>query len=184
MGAPASPPPVKRIAGLLAASPALLADACEVLADAVAPIAARSHAEIWGVSHYYDDEIGSEIWRQYLVFDGLVPAEDLAALKLGTNTLERRWMEGGRRPVNIDPGYIDLSRLVLASTKDASHRLYLGHGIYAEVTLRYVDGGFAPLAHTYADYALPATREFFSRAREAYRLEIAAARRHRDRPAG
>ena len=183
MGAPATPPPVKRIAGLLGASLNLLAEARAALESALAPLTAVSDADRWSVSSYYAAEMGSEIWRQYVVVDGLMAPEQLVALKLEANALEQRWARGTRRPVNIDPGYIDLNRLVLASTKDASHRLYLGQGIYAEVTLRYVDGAFAPLAHTYADYAMPATRAFFSRARAAYRSELAAVRRAVDRHA-
>jgi hypothetical protein len=174
--------PVRRIAGLLAGSPSLLDEAGRALGETVAAVAAASEPERWTVSHYYDGEIGPNIWRQYLVLEGLMPPEQLAALKLTTNGLEQRWVSSaGRRPVNIDPGYLDLNRLVLASTKDAGHRLYLGRGIYAEVTLRYIDGGFVALGHTYADYAMPATRAFFNRARAEYRSELATARQAADR---
>lgn len=176
MGSPASPPPVRRIAGLLASSPTLLEEARRALGGAIASVTSASEPERWAVSHYYDAEIGPDIWRQYLVFDGGMPPEELAPLKVATNALERQWCSPGRRPVNIDPGYVDLNKLVLASTKDAGHRVYLGLGIYAEVALRYVDGAFVPLAHTYADYAMPATREFFTRARAEYRAELAARR--------
>jgi hypothetical protein len=181
MGTPAKPVAVKRIAGLLASSPTLLTEAREVLARSIAHLTSASAPERWSVSGYYDAEIGPEIWRQYVTFAGLMAPEDLVALKLATNDLEQGWRSAERRPVNIDPGYLDFNRLVLASTKDAGHRVYLGRGIYGEVTLRYVDGEFVALAHTYADYAMPSTREFFSRARAAYRSEVAAARQAADR---
>ena len=176
MGTAVSPPGVRRIAGLLAAAPALLDEARQAVSEAIGFVTAASAAERWTASGYYEPEMGVEIWRQYLVVDGLMPPDALAPLKLATNELELRWCSTGRRPVNIDPGYLDLNRLVLASTKDAGHRIYIGRGIYAEVTLRYVDGAFVPLPHTYADYALPSTREFFKRARAGYRSELAAMR--------
>jgi hypothetical protein len=180
MGIPVAPPGVRRIAGLLASSPALLAEAQQAVSEAIATVTASTVAQRWTASRYYEPDMGSEIWRQYLVMDGLIPPDELAALKLATNTLELHWCSPGRRPVNIDPGYVDLNRLVLASTKDAAHRIYIGRGIYAEVTLRYVEGAFVSLPHTYSDYALPTTREFFTRVRAAYRSALAAMRQGAD----
>lgn len=176
MGIPTAAPAVKRIAGLLGASIELLHEAQRVLGDAVAPVAWATEPARWTVSRYYEPEIGPETWRQYVALDGVMPPEDLIDLKLTTNALEARWSNAAGRPVNIDPGYVDLSRLVLASTKDAAHRVYLGRGIYAEVTLRFVSGQFEALAHTYADYAAADVRVFFTRVREGYRLELAAMR--------
>jgi hypothetical protein len=180
MGIPVAPPGVRRIAGVLASSPTLLAEAQQAVSECIAPVTASTVPEPWTASRYYELEMGSEIWRQYLVMDGVIPPDELAVLKLATNALELRWCSPGRRPVNIDPGYVDLNRLVLASTKDAAHRIYVGRGIYAEVTLRFVEGMFVPLPHTYPDYALPSTREFFTRVRAAYRSALAAMRQGAD----
>jgi hypothetical protein len=176
MGIPVSPPGVRRIAGLLASSPALLDEAQQAVSETIGFVTAASAAEPWTASRYYEPEMGVEIWRRYLILDGLMPPDELVALKLATNALELRWCSLEHRSVNIDPGYVDLNRLVLASTKDAAHRIYVGHGIYAEVTLRYVDGTFVPLPYTYPDYAMPSTRAFFTRARAGYRSELAAMR--------
>ena len=80
------------------------------------------------------------------------------------------------RPVNLDPGYVSSGKLVLATTKDQPHRVYLGRGIYAECTLRWRRGGFEPWEWTYPDYASEGHREFFGRVRTAYRRKL-------DRPA-
>jgi hypothetical protein len=98
-------------------------------------------------------------------------------MKLKTNDLEERWRAAQGRQVNLDPGYVGYTKLVLASTKDASHRVYLGQGIYAEATLQFVRGSFQPWPYTYRDYAEPAAIEFFNRVRERYREEYGADRR-------
>jgi hypothetical protein len=80
--------------------------------------------------------------------------------------LGRREGESVLRNVNIDPGYINPAKLVLASCKDFSHRIYLGGGVFAEVTLFFMDGSFRPFFHTYRDYRDPEMIAFFNRARE------------------
>jgi hypothetical protein len=122
---------------------------------------------------YYSREMGEEIMRLYLAFEPLVGMADLAAIKHTTNHLETRWATAsGQRRVNLDPGYLDLAKVVLASTKDHAHRLYIGAGIFAEVTLRYRQKGFQPWDWTYPDYRLPVTLTFFNQLREDYKAQI------------
>jgi hypothetical protein len=171
MGTVLPPAPVQPIVGLLAASPALLAEACEALSAAIAPAALASAVLPWTQSDYYRAEMGASLWRQYLALDALMPPEDLADLKRLTNAMEERWRNGRGRAVNLDPGYLDLLRVVLASTKDAAHRVAIGAGIYAEATLHFVHGRFEPWPYTYPDYSGDDAREFFTRARERWRSE-------------
>ena len=74
-----------------------------------------------------------------------------------------------KRRVNLDPGYLLLSRLVLSTFKDFAHRIYLGRGVFAEVTLIFREGSFRPLPWTYPDYAAPETIALFNKAREDYK---------------
>jgi hypothetical protein len=171
MGTAAPAPPVKPIVALLAASPALLDAARATLAAELAAIELTSEPRRWTASTYYESEMGSEVWRQYVGLAGLMRPEDLAVLKRRSNALEARWCDDAGRKVNLDPGYVDLNRLVLASTKDAAHRVYLGQGIYAESTLRYVGGGFQTWPYTYADYGEPDALAFFNQVRARYRAE-------------
>jgi hypothetical protein len=171
MGSVAAPAPVLPIAGVLAASPALLADAQRALAAAVAPIAAVSAAAPWAYSTYYRDEMGAELWRQYLAFAVWMEPEELADLKRLTNALEDDWRGPRGRAVNIDPGYLDLVRVVLASTKDAAHRVAIDRGLYAEAALHFVGGRFEPWPYTYPDYADAAAIEFFTQVRDRFRAE-------------
>jgi len=93
--------------------------------------------------------------------------------KLRTNELERKYSEGGRRKINLDPGYITESNLVLASTKAYNHRIYLKEGIYAEVTLIYrKKTGYEPLPWTYPDYRTRLALDFFGEVRRLYREEL------------
>jgi len=97
--------------------------------------------------------------------------EGLAGIKHRTNLLESELAVEGRRGVNLDPGIVNDSRLILATTKDFAHRVYLGSGIYAEVTLIFKDGAFRPQEWTYPDYKSREALEFVLRARERYLVQ-------------
>ncbi|MBD3392332.1 MAG: DUF4416 family protein [Chitinivibrionales bacterium] len=114
---------------------------------------------------YYAGEMGENLEKVYLTFAGLVDRDGLARAKLDTNEIEREYSANGRRTVNLDPGYLARDKLVLATTKDFFHRLYLADGIYAEVTLHYRQGRFRYFSWTYADYKEPAFLAFLEKAR-------------------
>ncbi len=103
---------------------------------------------------YYEGEMGKDLWRRMVSFEPLVSPEQAVPIKLWTNRLENQRVDdrGGRR-VNLDPGYLAAAKFVLVTGKDYSHRLYLGEGIYGEVTLIFQKGGFSSLPWTYPDYA-------------------------------
>ena len=121
----------------------------------------------WEYSTHYRDELGWPITRQFLFIRGLFDTGRLAEVKLGTNGIETSLSAGGKRRVNLDPGYVTLAKVVLASTKNYSHRVYLGKGIYAEVTLIYHAGErcFAPHLFTYRDYREKRCIDMFVEAR-------------------
>lgn len=106
---------------------------------------------------YYRNELGPEPCRAFLAFPGLFPTDAVGRRKIATNRMETELAAaaGGRlaRPVNLDPGYLTLAKLVLASAKNYAHRIHLHDGIYAEVTLQYRQGKFHSLPWTFPDYA-------------------------------
>jgi hypothetical protein len=106
----------------------------------------------WNYSSYYKDELGWPLFRQFIFFKTLIDPGILADIKLKTNEIESTLSSEGKRRVNLDPGYLTLSKIVLASTKNYAHRIYLGKGIYGEVTLIYKDGIYSPHLFTYKDY--------------------------------
>jgi hypothetical protein len=100
--------------------------------------------------------------------------ERLAEIKRETNAWEQMYRDAAKatepRPLNLDPGYLTSAKLVLATTKDRDHRIYLGQGIYAEVTLHYQRGrGWQPRDWTYADYRSAEYHAFFGRCRDYLR---------------
>jgi len=120
---------------------------------------------------YYEAEMGSPLRRGFLSYPRLVDPALLAELKLWTNELELRFSVDGRRLFNIDPGLLSLGRFCLATTKDRSHRIPLGKGIFAELTLIYERGEWRPLPWTYADWRSAEHRALLEELRRRYRLE-------------
>lgn len=119
---------------------------------------------------YYNDEMGEGVLRSWVSFRGFVDQESLSDVKLLTNRIEEEFARpNGTRTVNLDPGLIDESKLILASTKNYAHRIYIGKGIYAEITLTFRQGSFQTIPWTYPDYAEHV--EFFNRVRLSLRKE-------------
>lgn len=122
---------------------------------------------------YYENEMGEKLQRQWIAFGKLIDPSLLAEIKKKTNALEQQHLnEKGGRQINIDPGLVTMSSIILASTKNYSHRIYLGKGIYGEVTLIYKEKTFITLDWTYPDYRETATIEFFSKAREILKQKL------------
>jgi hypothetical protein len=134
------------------------------------PIALESDAFDFTETDYYTATMGTELKKQFLAFERLIDPASLAGIKQTTNQWETDYAALGRyaepRPLNLDPGYITSAKLVLASTKDHAHRIYLNDGIYAEVTLAYRHRNWQPLEWTYPDYRRDDYREFFTCCRE------------------
>ncbi len=172
MGEVHQPEPVKLMVALLAESEELLGQATLRLASALGAVAEQSQAVPFTHTTYYVAELGEQPWRQFVTFERLIDPGELASTKLYTNGLEQEWAREGRRPLNLDPGYISLSKLVLATTKNHWHRIYIGSGIYVEATLPFRDGAFRPQEWTYPDYRTPEHLAFFTAAREAYRQQL------------
>lgn len=119
---------------------------------------------------YYREEMGDDLKRKFFSFEKKTERNKLADIKIFTNKIEGKYGEVVDdfvfRKVNLDPGIISPANLVLASTKDYAHRIYLDKGIYAEVTLLYIKKKFTPLPWTYPDYTEPEILDFFTRVRE------------------
>jgi hypothetical protein len=121
---------------------------------------------------YYEREFGGGLKRKFISFRKLILPQNLTKLKLFTNKLEHKLSRGKFRLINIDPGYLDLAKVILASTKDYKHRIYLNRGIYAEVTLFFQDKSFRPWDWTYPDYRTDEYSEIFNCIRDIYVKQI------------
>jgi hypothetical protein len=164
-----TPQRVKLIIGILAADEDCLNAATQLITEKLGPIDLAS--EVWPFTQtgYYKEETGDHILRQFVSTERTISPERLAKIKLKTNKMEQelatRLNRDVPRPVNLDPGIIEPSKLVLATTKNFSHRIYIGKKIYAEVTLIYDKGQWRPFDYTYPDYRQQHYHDFFGRVR-------------------
>lgn len=137
------------------------------------PAAAVSPAFDFTETDYYAAEMGVGLKKQFWAFATPIDPGRLAAIKLATNQWEADYAAVGLhpepRPLNLDPGYVTQAKLVLASTKDHAHRIFLGDGIYAEVTLSYRGGKWQSFDWTYPDYRREDFQRFFTQCRQSLR---------------
>ena len=123
---------------------------------------------------YYIKEMGASLLRKFISFEKLIQAEEIVEIKLFTNELEKEFLYPGttRRQINLDPGYVLAAKLILASTKDHIHRIYLRDGIYAESTLRMEKGTFRSWQWTYPDYRSEEYIAIFNGIRHVYMEQL------------
>jgi len=172
MGTAREPQPVKLVVGMITAEPVWFDAARKALTTSYGPVDYESQTLPFDQTTYYDAEFGTPLWRRFMAFQKLIAPDALPAIKHHTNSLEQTWTREGRRRINLDPGYIALGKLVLATTKDYSHRLYLGQGIYGEVTLSYRAGTWQVWPWTYPDYRTPTYHAILSEIRTLYRQQL------------
>jgi len=162
--------PAALIAGIIFADEDVLERAKRLLEDEFGKIKFESAPFTFDMTDYYNAEMGGNLRKLFVCFEHPVELEAIPDIKLMTNDFEMRLAVGDPvhplRRVNIDPGYVTLSKLVLVTTKDYSHRVYIGRGIFAETTLRYRGGTFEFHDTTYPDYRTPLALEFFNRVRD------------------
>ena len=123
-------------------------------------------------THYYEKEMGSPLCRRFISFLKLKRPDELVYAKLFCMKIEKKFAKADKRAINIDPGYLNEAKLVLTTTKDYNHRIYVGRGIFEEVTLCYTNFGFKDFNTTYPDYRTPEYKKFFLTIRENYRKQI------------
>ena len=163
------PKPVKLIIGILAANHNCLHTAAELLGDKFGKVDLSS--EVWPFTQtdYYKEQTGPHILRKFVSVKRLIEPCLLAKIKCRTNKLEQKLAKKLAlpltRPVNLDPGIIEPSKLVLATTKNFSHRIYIGKKMYAEVTLIFDKGNWRPQFYTYPDYKQQCYFDFFDKVR-------------------
>jgi hypothetical protein len=142
------------------------------------PIALSSEPFAFDQTDYYDSTMGADLKKEFWAFERLIDPTRLVELKLQANEWEIEYATAGRhvetRPLNLDPGYLTLGKLVLASTKDYAHRIYLGQGIFAEITLRYRHHRWEHHEFTFPDYRRTDYQAFFSQCREYLKRAKAA----------
>ena len=156
MAAPSDPPPVKLFCGMIVSQTDLFDPAQAALEEAFGPVDLASDVFDFDLTHYYDKQMGSPLYRRFVCFADVADPSTLAEAKLKTHAIEAEFAARynfAPRPINLDVGYIELAKLVLASMKNFAHRVYLSGGVYAEVTLLYRKGRWEALEWTFSDFA-------------------------------
>jgi hypothetical protein len=171
-----NPRPVKLIIGILAANEAALAAAVKAISKSFGVIDLTSDVWPFTQTDYYKDELGENALRQFVSIDKLIDPGKLAKIKHTANKLEMKLARSLKlplpRPVNLDPGIIEPSKLILASTKNFSHRIYIGNKMFAEVTLMYEKGNWRHFEYTFPDYRQSCYQDFLTKVRSRLREQL------------
>lgn len=122
-------------------------------------------------TNYYNS-IGNELSKVIVSFKKLIKREKIAEIKLYTNKLEKKISGNNKRKINIDPGYLTLSNVFLASCKDYFHRVYLSKGVYIENELKFMNKRYEAWEWTYPDYLKQEYLDFFYSIRKIYYKQI------------
>lgn len=168
MGAAVAPKKVKLFCGVISSDGEreIKRKSFEALKGRFGEIDLTSDDMPFDFSDYYNIEMGDNLERFWISFERLISPADIAGIKIFTNSIENGFAVNNKRRINIDPGYITPSNVILATTKDYSHRIYLSKGIYGEVTTIYnKKTGFTKLPWSYPDYLSRPATDFLLKAR-------------------
>ncbi|MFH1313328.1 MAG: DUF4416 family protein [Candidatus Eisenbacteria bacterium] len=165
------PSQIKIFCGLIGCEESF-AQAADLLTAHFGDIDCESPVLPFDFTQYYRDEMGDGLLRKWIAFRELRERAFLSRAKHLAIRTEQDLAQGEMRTVNIDPGYVDDAQVVLATAKNFSHRIYVGMGYYAEVTLIYRDKDFRPVEWTYPDYKSPEGLGFFRKVRKAYHTQV------------
>jgi hypothetical protein len=166
--------PVTPILGVLYRDVAVVDDILIWVEKLMGEVTLASPEWPFDLTDYYTPEMGDGLRRRFYLFDRLSDPTLLSKWKVETNKLEEQAAHrmGEQRPVNLDPGYLNGSKLVLASTKNHGHRIYIGQGVFAEVTLTFREGAWIKRDYTFPDFASGRYDEFLSKARELHLMQL------------
>ena len=166
------PLPVKFICGFIYTTEEIYQNTKRYLEKRFGPTDFESERIDFNSTEYYYPEMGKPLSRRFLSFKKLRKPDQFVTIKLDCIKLEKKFALNLQRKINIDPGYINEAKLILTTTKDFAHRIYLGKGIYAEVTLTFIKDHFSETATTFPDYRTQKYKEIFFNIRKIYRQQI------------
>ncbi len=152
MAKPQNVDPVKLLVGILWAQPGPLQDAAEMLTQNWGSIDFTGPDHPFDITNYYEPEMGGSLYRRLVTFAGLVPPDILVEAKHTCNAIEDKLAGARGRLVNLDIGYLDHNKIVLASFKGAGQKVYIKDGVWADLVARYRGGRYAPFEWTFPDF--------------------------------
>lgn len=175
MAEPKTFPRVKLICGIISSEERFFKKAEEHLVRLYGPLDLSSPFFPFNFTDYYEKQMGKDLKRQFISFMSLISPQTLSEIKIRTNTLEkeiREEMKQNRRAVNIDPGYLTASALIMATAKDFAHRIPLQDGIYAHLELLFGKDVVRTLDWTYPDFKTEQYQKFFLDVRRIYLSQV------------
>ena len=178
MAHPESPLPVKYLVAVLFRTAEQLDSARKELVAHWGNIDFEGRDHLFDVTDYYAPELGTPLYRRLLAFEQLYPPTLIVDMKLECNTIEDVLASDGKRTVNLDAGYLDHNKYLLASAKEAGQKVYLDKGIYADLSGRYKAGKYQPFEWSFPDFRdgrydeeLLSIRRFYLRQLKEWRAE-------------
>lgn len=194
MGEFKEPQPGKRFLGCILRSSDDPTEALTALGGEFGPVDCMSDALPFSSTDYYSKEMGASLVRQFFSFEPLAPADALVEMRHLTQSLEEEFRIEGNRRFNLDPGLLFADQVVIATTKNYAHKIYLGRGVYGDLTYLFRERAYHPLPWTFPDLRLDNRLDFFRKVREIYmrqrrrttepREEQAVQRHGKTRPTG
>ena len=166
------PLPVKFICTFIYSQENIYEKTKKILEKKFSEIDFESRCIDFNFTDYYNQEMGNSLFRRFIAFKKLYNPEEFIKIKLACIKLEKRFAINNKRIINIDPGYLNEAKLVLTTTKDFAHRIYLGKGVFAEVTLTFCKGKFRDLSTTFPDYRTKEYKDILLKIRSIYQKDI------------
>lgn len=148
------------VAGFIYSDEEIYQRAKELLSPKWGEVTEESAAIPFEFTDYYQAEMGEGLLRRFAVFSTSFGAHRLKNAKKTAMHVEESLSLGGRRQINIDPGYLTADKLVLATHKQYPFSVAITEDISAVLELLYYTGSYQPLHWTYPDYRQ--TVEFFN----------------------
>ncbi len=152
--------------GILYSDEILLTEIIKRLSKRFGTIIAKSQSYDFNFTDYYEKEFGKNLKKMFIVFKNKIDREDLPKIKIFTNKLEKKFSKYGKRKINIDPGYLTMQNIILATTKEMPHRFYLSKNIFGEVTFVFKKSSCLTYHHTYPDFKTKGVQKFFLKIRK------------------
>ncbi|MEQ8190139.1 MAG: DUF4416 family protein [Candidatus Eremiobacterota bacterium] len=178
MGKIRPPKKVKLFCGMISSDESLFNTVIEELSVKFGPVDCKSSVMPFTQTDYYKEEMGENLKKFFVSFTLLIDSIFLVDVKIFTQEIEEKYSLNGKRRINLDPGYLSEAKMVLATTKDHQHRIYMGKGIYGEVTLKFKNKTYEPWEWTYNDYKKEEYIEYFIELRNILRKQLG--RKQRD----
>jgi len=168
------PKPAKLIISMFTSDKCLFSLYKEELIKRFGEVDIESNTQPFDFTDYYEKEFGKNLVQKLFSFSAMIRQDELIEIKIITNDLEnnKKDITHHKRKINIDPGYITLNKYILASTKNGPSRIYLNQGIYAEITLRFINKSFVPCEFTYPNYKTNEYINFLNSIRQKYKLQL------------